>query len=39
MTTKQIEVKLAKLHERLDALKSKLYEAECEENRKINNMG
>lgn len=39
MTTKQREVKLAKLHERLEALRSKLYEAKCEENRKINNMG
>lgn len=39
MTTKQREIKLAKLHERLEALRSKLYEAKCEENRKINNMG
>lgn len=39
MTTKQIEVKLAKLRERLNVLKSKLYDAECEEHRKINNMG
>lgn len=39
MTKKQKEAKLAKLRERLDALKSKLYDAECEENRKINNMG
>ena len=39
MTTKQREVKLAKLYERLEALRSKLYEAKCEENRKINNLG
>lgn len=39
MTTKQIETKLAKLQERLAELKSKLYDAECEEHRKINNMG
>ena len=30
---------MAKLHERLEALRSKLYEAKCEENRKINNIG
>lgn len=39
MTTKQTEAKLAKLRERLNGLKSKLYDAECEEHRKINNMG
>lgn len=39
MTTKQRDAKLSKLREMLSKLKSRLYDAECEEHRKLNNMG
>lgn len=39
MTQKQKEAKLARLHERLSELETKLFEAQCEEHRKLNNMG